>query len=90
MGIVSVEIWVLPAIASLVAIIICRRPARRRVYYLRECINAAGVLGLLAGGIGLTGGLDRPPYALAIFGVALVCGLTTLILHFIWRTPRVG
>lgn len=41
--------WVLPAVTVLVVIIVCRRPARRQVYWLRESINAAAILGILAG-----------------------------------------
>jgi hypothetical protein len=80
--------WVLPAVTALVVIIVCRRPVRRQVYWLRESINAAAILGILAGGIGVVS--QHAPFALTVVcGVTLVCSVTTLVLHYLWRTQRV-
>ena len=47
---VAVEVWVLPPIAALIAIIVCRRPARRQMWGMREGINVGGGMGVLEGG----------------------------------------
>ncbi|MCA1676443.1 MAG: hypothetical protein LC799_31150 [Actinobacteria bacterium] len=77
--ILALEVFALLGVAGLVAVIVCRRPARREVFWLRESIAAAGGLPVLAGGLGLLGGF-RPVLALS-----LITGLTTLLLLYVWR-----
>ncbi|MGI9001322.1 MAG: hypothetical protein ACR2GH_06605 [Pseudonocardia sp.] len=77
--ILSLEIFALLGVASLVAVIVCRRPARRRVFWLRESIVAAGGLSILNGGIGLIGGFRIG------LAAALITGVATLILLYVWR-----
>jgi hypothetical protein len=71
-------------VAGVVAVIVCRRPARRQVFWLTESIMAAGWLAILAGGIGLIGNLDGP-VPTVVFGTAIISGLATLVLLYIWR-----
>lgn len=86
LGLVTMEVWVLLAVAGLIAMIVCRRPARRQVLWLREAINASAILPILAGGTGLAVGFyHRAPVAIVICGVALVCGMATMVLHYVWR-----
>ncbi len=54
----AVQIFALLGVAGLIAVIVCRRPARRQVFWLTESIIAAGWLAVLAGGIGLIAGFD--------------------------------
>lgn len=75
----GVQIFTLLGIAGLAAVIVCRRPARRQVFWLTESIIAAGWLPILAGGIGLIAGFIVVP------AVALISGLTTLVLLYVWR-----
>ncbi len=83
-------VWALPSVASLVVMIVCRRPACRQVFGLREAITAAAVLGAFAGGMGVAAGFyGAPPVAVVICGVAVVSGLATLVLHYIFRIRRV-
>lgn len=72
-------------VAGLVAVILCRRPARRQVYWLTRSIISAGVLTMGTGGIGFLGDPDGV-LANTVFGVSAVSGLTTLILLYVWRT----
>lgn len=77
--ILSLEIFALLGVAGLVAVIVCHRPARRRVFWLRESIVAAGGLSILNGGIGLIGGFRIG------LAAALITGVATLILLYVWR-----
>lgn len=72
-------------VAGLVAVIVCRRPACRQVYWLTQSIISAGFLPLLMGVVPLFGDLDGI-LATTVFGVAAVSGATTLILLYVWRT----
>lgn len=76
--------FALLGVAGLVAVILCRRPARRQVFWLTESIIAAGGLPILVGGIGLIGDLDGA-LPTAVFAVAVLSGLTTLVLLYVWR-----
>lgn len=81
---IGVGAFALLGIAGLAAVVVCRRPARRQVFWLRESIIAAGWLPILAGTIGVIGDLDGP-LPTAVFAVALISGLTTLVLLYVWR-----
>lgn len=76
--------FALLGVTGTVAAIICRRPARRQVYWLSEAIAAAGGAPILIGGIGLAAGHDAP-LSTAVLVMALLSGLTTLVLLYIWR-----
>ncbi len=83
-------VWVLPSAAALVAVIVCRRPARRQVFMLVPTINIAAGAGVLVGGMGVAAGLyGAPPVAVVICGVAVVSGLATLVLQYVFRIRRV-
>ncbi len=81
--------FALLGVAGLVAVILCRRPARRDVFWLTESIIAAGGLSILVGAIGLIGDLDGV-LPTVVFAVTVVSGLTTLVLLYTWRarSPR--
>ncbi len=76
--------FTLLGVTGLIAAIVCRRPARRQVFWLTESIIAAGGLAILVGGIGLIGDLDAV-LPTVVFAVAVVSGLTTLVLLYVWR-----
>ena len=75
--------FTLLGVTGLIAAIVCRRPARRQVFWLTESIIAAGGLAILVGGIGLIGDLDAV-LPTVVFAVAVVSGLTTLVLLYVW------
>lgn len=77
--ILALEVFALLGVTGLVAVIVCRRPARRQVFWLREAISAAGGLPILMGGIGLLGGFR------IVLAVAVISGVTTLVLQYRWR-----
>ncbi len=82
--------FALLGVTGLVAVIACRRPARRQVDGLTlGGIVPAGWLPVLIGGIGLVGGLNEGRLALAVTcSVAVVSGLATLVLLYVWRAPK--
>ncbi len=76
--------FTLLGLTGLVAVIVCRHPARRQVPWLTQSIIAAGWLPVLTGGVALFGNLDGA-LATTVFVVSVVSGLTTLILLYAWR-----
>lgn len=76
--------FALLGVAGLVAVILCRLPARRQVFWLTESLIAAGGLPILVGTLGLIGDLDGV-LPTVVFVVAVVSGLTTLVLLYVWR-----
>lgn len=76
--------FALLGVAGLVAVILCRQPARRQVFWLTESIIAAGGLPILVGAMGLIGDLDAV-LPTVVFAIAVVSGLVTLVLLYTWR-----
>lgn len=76
--------FALLGVTGLVAVIVCRRPACRQVFWLTQSIISAGLLPLLVGVLALFGDLDGV-LADTVFGVSGFSGLTTLILLYVWR-----
>lgn len=89
-GMATGAVWVLPGVAGLVAVIVCRRPARRQVDWLTHSIFCSGWAAIAAGGMGVAAGFYGAPLVMvAVCGVSVVCGIATLVLLYLWRTPRV-
>lgn len=83
-------VWVLPSVAALVVIIVCRRPGCRQAYGMREAINAGAGAGVLSGAMGVAARhYGEPLVALVICEGAGVCGLATMVLHYVFRIRRV-
>lgn len=82
--------FALLGVTGLVAVITCRRPARRQVDGLTSGgIVPAGWLPVLIGGIGLAAGLYEGRLTLAVVdGVAVASGLATLVLLSVWRARK--
>lgn len=86
LGLVTLEVWILPGIAGLIAVIACRRPARHQVDWLTYTIFCSGAAGAIPGVVGLAVGFYHLALvAIAVCGIALICGLSTLVLLRVWR-----
>lgn len=83
-GMVAAAVWALPAVAALVAAIVCRRP-QRRVDGMTPSVIASTMLPIIAGGIGLAVGQNEPLALVVACGVALACGLSAAVLYYRWR-----
>lgn len=80
---VPVELLVLPGLASLVAIVACRAPARRD-RKLDELIAFGALLTAITGTAGLIGW--RGPVQITFWALALTIALTTWLLQRRWRS----
>ncbi|MGH3771998.1 MAG: hypothetical protein ACRDRW_11485 [Pseudonocardiaceae bacterium] len=90
LGAATAAVWVLPSVTALVAVVLCRRPARRQTFLLVASSNIAAVMGVVMGGVGVAAGLyGSPPAFVLICGVALASGLATLVLQYAFRVRRV-
>ncbi|MGH3874369.1 MAG: hypothetical protein ACRDSR_23190 [Pseudonocardiaceae bacterium] len=90
LGATTAAVWVLPSVAALVVMIVCRRPACRQVFWLREVINVTAGTGVLAGGIGVIAGFyGAPPALVVLCWISVLSGVATFVLHYTFRTRRV-
>lgn len=76
-----VRIWILPAIAALVVLIVCRDP-QRRVPELSYTISAAAGVPTFLAALSFIDGVD--PFLTGTF----LIGVVTLVLSYLWRGDR--